>query len=68
MYFLSSQTETRLISADPMYGQFQAWQAKYGMKYGADQELHRFNIYKANDAVIQEQNSMMGRSFTMDHN
>jgi len=38
------------------------------MKYGADQEMTKFNVFKENDAKINEQNSMMGRSFTMGHN
>jgi C1A family cysteine protease len=38
------------------------------MKYGADQEMFRFNVYKENDAVIKQQNSLKGRSFSMEHN
>lgn len=68
VYFLSTQTQTRLISADPLYPEFQNWKEKYGMKYGADQELYRFNVFKENDAVIKQQNSLKGRSFSMEHN
>ncbi len=50
-------------TVDPLTDKWQAWKAKHGKKYGADEGWYRFKTFKANDALIEAHNSLLGTKF-----
>ena len=46
---------------------FEAWKSKYGKKYGADLNQHRFRIFKENANLIEQHNNS-GATFKMGEN